>query len=327
LCKVYEAQGDFTGFTTTAQRQIAALDESGGLYDLFDAFVNVGGSALMVGKYAEAEQAALAGLQAVEKLHAPGWEIHIVSFYSWVLLQQGRWAELLDWSDRILPNFQRVGCDPCFASIFGHTAEIEGKRGNPDQVRKYIDYGLTVWQQLDRPIRTTQWRFFAHAFLEEWEPAWALVEEAGAKDQVQLGSFPFSLYMWSMLVPEVAARRGQWSQAASLAREALALFKQPELPVGMAHGHFALGLAHAGQKAWDEALNEYEQVLTRFRTLGHTWDVANTQYEMGLVYSARRQAGDLDKGRELFDQALVAFRDLGAKPGIAKAEAALERLG
>ncbi len=118
---------------------------------------------------------------------------------------------------------------------------------------------------------------------------------------------------------------GRWAEATSLAQKALAFFKQPELPAGLAHSHFALGLAQAGQKAWDEALGEYEQYLTRFRTLGHLWDVVNSQFEIGQVYAARQQAGDFDKGRELFDQALAGFRALEAKPGMAKVEAALRR--
>jgi tetratricopeptide (TPR) repeat protein len=127
------------------------------------------------------------------------------------------------------------------------------------------------------------------------------------------------------MLPKVAARVGRWPEAASLARDALALFVRHELPAGVASVHFALGLAHAGQEQWDEALSEYQDALTRFRALGHPWDTANTLYETGLVYSVRQQAGDLDEARQCFEQALATFTELEAKPSIAKVRAALEQ--
>ena len=102
--------------------------------------------------------------------------------------------------------------------------------------------------------------------------------------------------------------------------------QQPELRPILAASHFALGLAHAGQEQWDEALSEYQDALTRFQALGQPWDIANTQYEMGLVYSARQGAGDSDEARQSFEQALVTFQNLQAEPGMAKVRAALESL-
>lgn len=326
LCRVYEAQGDIESYYAMARRQIAALHENGSLYDLFEAFDHMGKAATLAGHYAEAERAALDGLKATEKLHAPGWEIHILAFYGWMLTRQGRWPEMMDWRDRLMPNFQRVGCDPCFGYIFSYLAEVEAKRGEPEKTWKHTQDVITVWTELGRPDFIINARFLAHAGLEEWDAAWVQVEAGRAANSPHMGALPFSLYMTSLKLPEVAGRLGRWSEAMALAQEGLALFGQPEIPAGLAHSHFALGLAHAGQKSWDEALDEYEQALTRFRTLNHRWDIANTQYEMGLVYAARQQTGDLDQGRQLFGEALTTFRDLGASPGTARVEAALERL-
>ncbi len=327
LCKVYEAQGDIASYMTTAQRQIAAFDERNSYYDLFEAFEHIGSSNMLLARYADGEQAILEGLKAVEKLHAPGWEIHLVAPYSWILAQQGRWSELMDWRDRILPNFQRVGCDPCFAYIFGNVAGTEARRGHTDEARGLIDDVLMVWRQLERPNAVICWRFFAHVFLEEWDQAWAVVEESRAQKLPQIGVMSLSVFMWSMLVPEAAVRIGRWEEAISLAQETLAYFRNPEFPAPIAHSHFALGLAYAGQKDWDKALAEYEQALNRFQELGHRWDVANTQYEIGLLRVARQQAGDRDRARELFNDSLDSFHDLGAVPGVVKVEAAIGNMG
>ena len=71
---------------------------------------------------------------------------------------------------------------------------------------------------------------------------------------------------------------------------------------------------------------EFEQALNMYRTLSHPWEIANTQYEMGLVYALRGAAGDKDSARQHSAEALAAFTTLKAQPAIDKVEAALSRL-
>ena len=94
--------------------------------------------------------------------------------------------------------------------------------------------------------------------------------------------------------------------------------------MGLAMAHFALGLAHAGQRQWEQSLREYEAAHALFQELGHLWDVANAQTEMGLVLSARRQPGDLQAAKRLLLQALAGFECLAARPGMSRVNAALE---
>jgi tetratricopeptide (TPR) repeat protein len=328
LCKVHEVQGDVPAYMEAAQRQIVALDESDDLYSLYEAYYNITGVNYFRGRYSEAEQWVLAGLRTSEKFNAPGWESVLLAFYTSILSKQGRWPEALAHGERVLPLFQRVGCSSCFSYIFAWLAEVEGRRGNREQAWKHIDDAIDIFLQIDSPTSPAsiiRWRFLGHVYLQEWEDAWAQVEESRARNYSQSGALPASLYVWTMYVPEVAARVGRWTEAASLAREALALFGSSELLPGVASSHFALGLVYAGQEQWDEALSEYEDALARFRALGHAWDTANTLYETGLVYSARQQAGDLDEARQCFGQALATFTELEAKPSIAKVRAALEQ--
>jgi len=247
--------------------------------------------------------------------------------YIWVLDKQGLWTEALEHGRRVSLLADRVGCDMCFSYIHMALADIEAKLGHRDQSQGCIDSALSIISQLPQPpMQTVRWRFFSHVFLQEWQDAWAVVEEARAMTYPDIATTPFARFNWSIMLPEAAARARQWSEAELLAGETLAFFERQRSPLGVASSHFALGLTHTRQQKWDEALTEYQQALEGFQTLGHPWDTANTQYEMGLVHAARMGERDKDKARQCFEEALSAFSALGAKPGIEKVEKELGKL-
>jgi tetratricopeptide (TPR) repeat protein len=247
--------------------------------------------------------------------------------YIWVLGKQGLWTEALEHGRRVLLLADRVGCDMCFSYIYMALAEIEAKLGHRDQSQGRIDNALSIISQLPQPpMQTIRWRFFSKVFLEEWKEAWMVVEEGRAMAYPDIASTPFSRFNWSLMLPEAVARAGHWSEAERLAGETLVFFERQASPLGMACSHLALGLVYAGQQKWDEALTEYQQALEGYQTLGHPWDIANTQYEMGLVHAARLGEGDKDRARQFFEDALPVFSALGAKPGIEKVEKELGKL-
>jgi len=331
LCSIHEARGDLASYARVSERQVAALNEGDDLYSIFDAYGNIISSSWKRGDYAQMERFALAGLELCRKFNAPGWEGTILAGYLFLLNSQGRWEEALKHGERVLPLFERVGCSTCFMYIFWNLAEIEARRGHREQSRRHMDSALDINMQLDMqggpdPVATIRWRWFGHVFLEEWEAAWALVEESRAAGEPDFGTARTSKLMWSWMLAEIAARVRRWPEAERLAREAMTLFQGLGAPVGVASSHFALGLVHAGQGRWGEALAEFEQALGGYRTLGHPWDTANTQYEMALVYSGRQQTGDLDQAKQLLQQAHSTFKDLEAEPGMTKVALALEQL-
>ena len=329
LCHVHQAQGDLAAYMEAAERQVEALDEIRDLYGLFEAYWNITKADMYLGRYREADQWALAALEVSKNLHAPGWESLILAPYTLILNWQGRWPEALAYGERVLPLFQRVGCSSCFCYILAALAEIEAKRGQADRARGHIKNAIDIWLQLDSAdsdLVKIRWRFFGHVFLQEWDDAWAQVEESRRRGYPQIGSLG-SLFHWTKMIPEVAARTGRWSEATSLASEALALSQSLGLQAVLATARFAIGLAQAGQERWGDALHEYGGALAQFREVGHAWDVANTQYEMGLVHSARRKEGDLEAAEGRFQEALAAFEDLGAEPAARRTRLALETIG
>jgi len=247
--------------------------------------------------------------------------------YIWVLGKQGLWAEALEHGKRVLLLADRVGCDMCFSYIYMALAGIEAKFGHREQSIQHVESSLAIISQLPQPpIQTIRWRFFGNVFLEEWKDAWTGVEEARAIAYPDIGTTPFARFNWSLMLPEVAARAGQLPEAERLARETSAFFEKQGSPLGMASGHFAFGLVHAGGRQWDNAIVEFNQAIKGYQSLGHPWDTANTQYEMGLVHAARGGEGDKDKARQHFEDALATFSKLEARPGVEKVRMALEKL-
>jgi predicted ATPase/class 3 adenylate cyclase len=327
LCSIYEARGDLVSYAQVSERQVAALDESNDFAGIFEAYSHHEYTNIVRGDYEQAKRLDLAALMLCQKFNAPGWETRILTGYIWVLEKQGRWPEALEHGRRVLLLANRVGCDMCFAYIYLGLAEIEAKRGQREQSQQHIESALAIIMQLNRPpVVAMRWRFFRHMFLEAWEDAWTMVEEARAMAYPDIATTPFYRFNWSTMLPEAAARVRRWPEAERLAGEASAFFQKQGVPFGAAGSHFALGLAYAGQERWDEALAEFQQALGGYQALGHPWDTANTQYEMALVYSGRQQAGDLAQAKQLLQQAHSAFKELEAEPGMAKAALALEQL-
>jgi tetratricopeptide (TPR) repeat protein len=244
--------------------------------------------------------------------------------YVYALTQQGRWTEAFQYGGRVLPLFDRVGCSTCFMYIFLFLAEIEARRGHSEQSRNHIQSAMNIILQLDlAPLMSMRWRFLGHVFLEEWEQAWAIVEEARAGGHPDIGTAAVSQQIWSWHLPEVAARVGRNSEAEHIANDTMALFQEAGIPSGTASSHLARGLANAGQGMLDEAISEFELALAAHQAFGHAWDLANAQYELGKVCAAQ---GDLDRAKELLQEALTSFQALQARPGEEKVEMALRSL-
>jgi tetratricopeptide (TPR) repeat protein len=327
LCNVFEARGDLASYAQTSERQVAALDQSGDLYGIYDAYFHMINLGNQRGDYAQVERYALEGMELCQKFNAPGWEGPILAGYMFALNYAGRWEEALDHGKRVLPLFERVGCNSCFMFIFWNLADLEAKRGRQQQSQQYFKSAMGIKSQLMLdPATDMRWNLFEHVLRQEWEPAWAVVEKYRAAGYPLFGVTSSSMEMWSFAVPEVAARVGQVEEAKSLAADSMTLFQAVGMPYGVVTSRLALGLAYVGQMKWDEALTEFEQVLEIARTLDHPWDIAVTLYEMGISHTKRRDEGDQERAQQEFEEAFRIFTELKAQPSMEKVNAALDRL-
>jgi hypothetical protein len=66
------------------------------------------------------------------------------------------------------------------------------------------------------------------------------------------------------------------------------------------------------QKDWTTALEGFASHLDLVGGTGQRWEIARTYLGWGDVHLARGAAGDLERAREKFHQALVIFTKIGA---------------
>jgi tetratricopeptide (TPR) repeat protein len=327
LCSVFEARGDLMSYAQVSERQVAALDQCKDFSGIFEAYTHQEYISMIHGNFEKSKQLDMAGLELCKKFNAPGWEVRMLTGLIWVLGKQGLWAEALEHGERVLLLADRVGCDMCFSYIYMGLADIEAKLGNREKSQQHIENSLAIISQLPQPpIQPIRFRFFGNVFLEQWEAAWTRAEEARSIAYPDIGTTPFARFNWSFMLPEVAARAGQLDEAERLARETLVFFENQGAPLGVASSHFAFGQVHAGRYQWEQAIAEYDQAIKGYQHLDLPWDTAITQYEMGLVHAMRGDAGDDEKARQLFADALASFSDLEARPGAEKVRVALEKL-
>jgi predicted ATPase/class 3 adenylate cyclase len=327
LCNVFEAKGDLVSYAQTSQRQVAALDQGGDLYGIYDAYFHMIKLGNQRGDYAQTERYALEGMELCQKFNAPGWEGPILAGYMFALNFTGRWEEALNHGKRVLPLFERVGCSTCFMFIFWNLADIEAKRGQHEQSQQYFNSAIDIKSQLMLdPATDMRWNLFGHVLKQEWKLAWAQIERYRTAGYPLLGVINTSMGMLGWMISEAAVRAGQLEEAQRLAMEAKTFFQRLDMPYEIAISHFALGLTNAVQEKWDEALTGFEQALNIYRTLNHPWDIAVTLYEMGMAHTKRKDEGDQEKAQQEFEEAFRIFTELKAQPSMDKVNAALDRL-
>ena len=325
LCNVFEARGDLAAYAQTSEQQVAALDQSGDLYGIFDAYFHMIMISNRRGKYDQAEHFALEGLELCRKFNAPGWEAPILAAYIIALNYAGRWEEALKHGERVMPLFDRVGCSNCFMIIFWNLADIQAKLGNFDQSMQFINNAIDIMRQRDDPPEIENiWNFFVHVFKSEWGSAWRLVKKRKAAGYPLLGVTSTVMSMWTWTVPKVGVYADKIEEALLFTTKASELFQKLKVPYGLAKTHFAFGLANSQQKKWNEAIADFEQALNIYRELKHPWDIANTLYEIGSVYSAEGKKEGTKKAREVFGEARSLYKNLNAQPSIEKVNALLK---
>lgn len=100
----------------------------------------------------------------------------------------------------------------------------------------------------------------------------------------------------------------EWSEAADLARQALALYENRNDPAGMAKGYRELGYIYWNANQFENALEVNQKALHLHETLGNLSGSAGDLHNLGQVYTSM---GDFEKGLEYYQKARTAFKKLG----------------
>jgi tetratricopeptide (TPR) repeat protein len=295
LCNVFEARGDLASYAQTSERQVAALDQSGDLYGIYDAYFHMINLGNQRGDYAQVKRYALEGMELCQKFNAPPVGPIRLAICLLSILQDA--GEALNHGKRVLPLFERVGCSTCFMFIFWNLADIEAKRGQHEQSQQYFNSAMDIKSQLMLdPATDMRWNLFGHVLRQEWKLAWAQIERYRTAGYTLLGVINTSMGMLGWMISEAAVRAGQLEEAQRALLWSQNLFQSARHAIRDYISHFALGLTNAVQEQWDEALTGFEQALNIYRTLNHPWIWRYTLRNGDGSYKAQDE-GDQEKAR------------------------------
>jgi DNA-binding SARP family transcriptional activator/tetratricopeptide (TPR) repeat protein len=131
------------------------------------------------------------------------------------------------------------------------------------------------------------------------------------------------------ILAEVAALLADRDRAATLYRlldpfGQLSALASGEVSLGPVARY--LGILAATIELWQDSERHFEQALVLTSRMGARPWLAHTQEDFGRMLLARGEPGDLDKARDLVEQALATYRDLGMEPRAARASALLEQV-
>ena len=115
-----------------------------------------------------------------------------------------------------------------------------------------------------------------------------------------------------------------YAQAGTSYQQALALARQMDDPMTLAHSLNRLGNWHVNIEQPRDALRYHQEALTLFQQAHESHGLAETYDLLGM---ASYLGGDLIQGTAYYQQAITLFRELGDKPGLTSSLATLTLCG
>jgi tetratricopeptide (TPR) repeat protein len=116
---------------------------------------------------------------------------------------------------------------------------------------------------------------------------------------------------------------GRETEAQHMVAEVLSTARAKENRHGLVEALVVQGLVLAHQRKWEEAERVFEKSLSHARSLPYPFGEAQTLYACGRMHA---EGGEPERARERFEEALVIFGRLGARPYARRTDQALARL-
>jgi tetratricopeptide (TPR) repeat protein len=152
---------------------------------------------------------------------------------------------------------------------------------------------------------------------EKLEPA---LELSG--QPVKRGTMAHEHIVYMMLV-DAAARIGDEAAIRKFAPRLEELALRDDHKPYLAVAHRARGIAHRIAGEYNKAETRLNQALEIFESMGTSWQIGRTQFELGELALAQTNGA---AAHSYFMLAQTHFEELGAKPDIARTAAVLESL-
>jgi tetratricopeptide (TPR) repeat protein len=175
-------------------------------------------------------------------------------------------------------------------------------------------YGFLGWSYYDRGDHIGARGFFEKMFE---------IEEKTGKTAEQISDFQWVAMNYIAL--------GEIDKARALIKDLSKFGHEKQNKQLIADADAAEARLLRAEKKWKEAIEVFEKSLKEYEALGARhynlyWLEKNVLFPYGHVYLERSQPGDIDKARDLLNQALEIFQKLEAKKDVEKTANLLKAL-
>jgi tetratricopeptide (TPR) repeat protein len=228
------------------------------------------------------------GLELARRIGDTRDEAHLLGTKADLFMDQGRWAEAIEFLTRTLPLAEESGVAPGIIEVHLFLGSAYEGAGQSEEALRHL--GIA-----DRLSQETQYSRFA--------------------PRVYLG------------MACVKAAQGEFDEARrliGLAHDAAGP-EPPDLFLGLMHRCFGHVQACCGN--WDDAVTHLQESLEFLQRENLPAEVGRTCLSLGRAYASRDQEGDRGRAREHLLAAQCIFRQIEAQGYLLQVEEGLEKIG
>ena len=228
----------------------------------------------------------------------------------WVAKEMWNLTEAERYYRKALEIFSEYGDRSGMASCWGLLGDIERNRGNWDEAERLYRQSLEVETEYgDRPGMARSWGLLGDIERNRgnWDEAERLYRQS-LELKTELGDRPGMARSWGLL-GDIERNRGNWDEAERLYRQSLELTTELGDPPGMATSIGCLGENELGRGNLDAAEPLLQEALAKMQELGMTWHIAETNYDLALLY---RKRNNPELAQQYYNTAHQIFEELGA---------------
>jgi hypothetical protein len=273
------------------------------------------GTAIAIGRYADAEREAERSLRLARELGVPAFATLPSHRLVMMYIVTGRWDQARQLNVATLAEVRRIGTRRAVPGAIAIRAILLTLDGDFDQAQAHIREARGLGQPLDRNVY--DFVEFADALLhfEQDDPT------LGCQLAAAANPLNFAVPLVAGFLGEAQVAGGDFAGALETARKLRSVAAMPSHPGGLAIRIEAL--VHRSKGGYQLAMNSLAEAAEVFERLGLPYDLARTSLDWGRL----RKVSDSASAIRAAQRSLDTFDQLGAKAYAERSRSLLRDLG
>lgn len=301
---------------------LPVAEQSNDLATAFRATLHLGGTYEDLGQIRECLAHFERGLEMARQLGRPVWIASSLLNLGRIHYRHGDWDRSDAEMREALDIYRRIGASSSLPAALYALGALSAFRGRWEEHEQAMDEARSRAEAMG-DVALVRWieGFTAQGDILRGRP------EVGRDRLVPLrdrGDVEESEVTWFLPVLAWAhLEAGDTDQARSTAADVLRRSRESRNQVALADALWVAGKIATRDRRWEDARALFEEGIALNRETSFYWAEIRTRFEYGLMLLA---AGETERGREMVEHSLGAFRDLGTAPYIWRAEQALANI-